>query len=73
LTESQIEQEKILRERAKKLELTRKENEALDDQIKEAKKMHDITVQQREMKQNELDEHKARIGKQEESQSALVV
>lgn len=73
MTESQIEQEKILRERAKKLELTRKENEALDDQIKEAKKMHDITVQQREMKQNELDEHKARIGKQEESQSALVV
>jgi len=73
LTESQIEQEKILRGRAKKLELTRKENEALDDQIKEAKKMHDITVQQREMKQNELDEHKARVGKQEESQPALVV
>jgi len=73
LTESQIEQEKILRGRAKKLELTRKENEALDDQIKEAKKMHDITVQQREMKQNELDEHKARVGKQEESQPSLVV
>lgn len=73
MTESQIEQEKILRGRAKKLELTRKENEALDDQIKEAKKMHDITVQQREMKQNELDEHKARVGKQEESQPALVV
>ena len=35
--------------------------------------MHEITAQQREIKQNELDEHKARVGKQEESQSALVV
>ena len=40
----------------------KKENEALDNQLQEAEKMHQISAQQRDIKRKELEEFKAKHG-----------
>lgn len=57
-----MEQEKILREKAQRLELIRKENEALEGQIKDADSMLQITKEQRDLRRRELETHKALLG-----------
>lgn len=65
LLEGLAEQERALRDKTKKLDMIKKENEALDGQLQEANKMLEVTAQQRDLKRKELDEHKGKSGKNE--------
>lgn len=60
LLESLQDQEKVLRDKSKKLDMIKKENEALDEQLQEANKMLQVTTEQRDLKRKELDDYKGK-------------